>query len=60
MQIIKNVLQSVYNGVRPFSLYKLTPRQMIVPVRLIIYESAKSISDQHLKEASASKVLNTR
>ena len=60
LQIIKNALQSVYSGIRPFSLYKLTPRQMIVPVRLIRYEYAKSISDQHLKEASACKMLNTR
>ena len=50
LKIIKNALQSVYNRIRPFSLYKLTPRQMVVPARLIIYESAKSISDQHLKE----------
>ena len=60
LQIIKNALQSVYSGVRPFSLYKLTHRQMIVLARLIRYESAKSISDQHLKEASAGNVLNTR
>ena len=57
---MNNALQSVYNGIRLFSLYKLTPRQIIVPAKLIRYESAKSISDQHLKEASAGKVLNTR
>ena len=45
-----NTLQLVYSGIRPFSLYKLTPRQMVVPARLIIYEYAKSISDHHLKE----------
>ena len=50
MKIIKNALQSVYSGIRPFSLYKLTPRQMVVSARLIKYESAKSISDQYLRE----------
>ena len=50
LQIIKNALQSVYNGIRPFSLYKLIPRQMVVPARLIRYEYVKSISDQHLRE----------
>ena len=60
MQIIKNALQLVYNGIRQLSLYKLTPRQMTVPARLIRYESGKSVSDQHLRETSAGSVLNTR